>query len=359
MLANNPWAVQRSLLVLDKCEPGMVMEHLRANKVPIWLRFFWHTDGSVAYEHGNMAGEVVQLDMHIDGFQNVHALRVKVLIEPAKPLFMGACITLSNGDKVWVSCTPERSYRLCEQCGRIEGSYNQVLVDVPMEIPENNSVPPVGNQGRREDQNRDHQFEFNGNLVLQAFNVKDLSILQGGILSAVAEKAFNEPPIQSDELACSKYIQDIISEEVDFWKQEQNFSTHFGPLWCIGLPNLSVYDSYLYRRVNEEEEKYEDSTIRGCKRNKEQDDILVPQKKLKVESFNSSIARGEKRKIVSFQKDVNFAKSYIPYPKRYKMRLNDVMDKWFDDLEYREMHECIVDRRGARKASPNQPPKEI
>ncbi|KAF7815409.1 uncharacterized protein G2W53_029378 [Senna tora] len=32
---------------------------------------------------------------------------------------MGTFIPLCNGDRVWVTCTPERAYRVCEQCGRL------------------------------------------------------------------------------------------------------------------------------------------------------------------------------------------------------------------------------------------------
>ncbi|KAF7826255.1 Zinc knuckle CX2CX4HX4C [Senna tora] len=85
MLENGPWTVQNSLLTLYDWQPG----------------------------------EVIQLDPLNDKEENIQVLRVKVMLDPEKPLLMGAFLPIYNGQKVWVTCTPERAYRVCEQCGRL------------------------------------------------------------------------------------------------------------------------------------------------------------------------------------------------------------------------------------------------
>ncbi|KAF7823812.1 reverse transcriptase [Senna tora] len=82
MLENGPWTVQNSLLTLYDWQPGITVENFKVGKVAVWLRFtgvpMEFICNRVAFSLGQLAGE-----------------------------------------KVWVTCTPERAYRVCEQCGRL------------------------------------------------------------------------------------------------------------------------------------------------------------------------------------------------------------------------------------------------
>ncbi|KAF7827072.1 uncharacterized protein G2W53_018236 [Senna tora] len=123
MIMNGPWAVQNSLLVIDKWQPEMTTDNLHINTVAVWLRFsgvpLELISNYVAFRLGEIAGEVVELDPDNDSRKNMEFLRVKVLLNLTKPLLMGTFFPLSSRTKVWLSCMPERTYRLCEQCGRI------------------------------------------------------------------------------------------------------------------------------------------------------------------------------------------------------------------------------------------------
>ncbi|KAF7841214.1 uncharacterized protein G2W53_003512 [Senna tora] len=123
MLENGPWTVQNSLLTLYDWQPGIAVENLKVGKVAIWLRFtgvpMEFICNRVAYSLGQLAGEVIQLDPLNDKEENIQVLRVKVMLDLEKPLLMGAFLPIYNGQKVWVTCTPERAYRVCEQCGRL------------------------------------------------------------------------------------------------------------------------------------------------------------------------------------------------------------------------------------------------
>ncbi|KAF7821686.1 hypothetical protein G2W53_027141 [Senna tora] len=123
MLENGSWTVQNLLLVLYDWQPGISVENLKVEKVAVWLRFtgvpMELICNRVAFLLGQTAGEVVQLDPINDKEDNIQVLRVKVMVDPSKPLLMGTFLPLGNGNKIWVSCTPERAYRVCEQCGRL------------------------------------------------------------------------------------------------------------------------------------------------------------------------------------------------------------------------------------------------
>ncbi|KAF7808425.1 reverse transcriptase [Senna tora] len=123
MLLNGPWMVKNSLLVIQKWQPELAAENLRIDKVAIWLRFsgipLELISNYTAISLGQYAGEVIELDPQNDNGNRLEFVRVKVLLDPSKPLLMGLFYPLSNGNKIWVSAMPERTFRLCEQCGRI------------------------------------------------------------------------------------------------------------------------------------------------------------------------------------------------------------------------------------------------
>ncbi|KAF7820703.1 uncharacterized protein G2W53_026158 [Senna tora] len=86
---------------------------------------------------GKLAGEVIQLDPLNDKEENIQVLRVKVMLDSEKPLLMGSFLPIYNGRKVWVTCTLERAYRVCEQCGRLghlDKDYNWMVHKTSIEL---------------------------------------------------------------------------------------------------------------------------------------------------------------------------------------------------------------------------------
>lgn len=49
----------------------------------------------------------------------MEGIRVKVRVDPSKPMPMGAFLRLHNGLVRWIPCVPERVFRICEHCGYI------------------------------------------------------------------------------------------------------------------------------------------------------------------------------------------------------------------------------------------------
>ncbi|KAF7826285.1 hypothetical protein G2W53_017449 [Senna tora] len=129
-IINSQWKLQGAVSVKAKIRNFYILEFeevedwsFMIRNVAVWLRFLGIpmelVSNYVAYSLGQLAGEVVELDHQNDAGRNLEYVRVKVLVDPSKPLLMGSYYPLSDGSKTWVSCMPERTYRLCEQCGRI------------------------------------------------------------------------------------------------------------------------------------------------------------------------------------------------------------------------------------------------
>ncbi|KAF7810667.1 putative ribonuclease H protein [Senna tora] len=84
-IINSHWKlqVQNSLLVVDKWQPDLTAENLLVNQVAIWLHFsglpMELISNYVAYSLGELAGEVVDLDLVNESGKNLEFIRVKSL----------------------------------------------------------------------------------------------------------------------------------------------------------------------------------------------------------------------------------------------------------------------------------------
>ncbi|KAF7801724.1 reverse transcriptase [Senna tora] len=100
-LAEVPWAVQNKLLVLDHWQPNVILDEYRVVSFPLWVEFWGfpleYYSTYVAEHVGEFVGEVVQVDFSYQGFRNLRYLRVRVNIDPSKPLLMGFYVLLDNG----------------------------------------------------------------------------------------------------------------------------------------------------------------------------------------------------------------------------------------------------------------------
>ncbi|KAF7811747.1 cysteine desulfurase mitochondrial-like [Senna tora] len=123
MLSNGPWAVQQSLLVLDAWQPDTPVDRLEKDRIEVWFRItgvpLEFMCNSFAKLIGDIIGGTVKLDPHNDSGENLAFLRLKASLDKNMPLFMGAFLPTEFGEKIWISYTLERTYRVCEQCGRI------------------------------------------------------------------------------------------------------------------------------------------------------------------------------------------------------------------------------------------------
>lgn len=123
MLANGPWSVQNCLLILEKWCPNMTINNLKVEGLDLWFKFsgvpFDLICPELAWKLAELIGDPLMIDIWDSHGVSMEGVRVKVRVNPARPMSMGAFITLPNGIVKWVSCTPERVFRICEHCGYI------------------------------------------------------------------------------------------------------------------------------------------------------------------------------------------------------------------------------------------------
>ncbi|KAF7838845.1 Pyruvate carboxyltransferase [Senna tora] len=106
MVEEGPWEVQNKLLVLDHWQPNVILDEYKVVSFPLWVEFWGfpleYYSSYVAEHVGELVGEVVQVDFSDQGFRNLRYLKVRVNIDPSKPLLMGFYVLLDNGRAIWI-----------------------------------------------------------------------------------------------------------------------------------------------------------------------------------------------------------------------------------------------------------------
>lgn len=72
---------------------------------------------------GRAIGEVVHVDVDERPMRNIKYVRVRVWIDPEKPLVSGFYLHCVDGSRRWITCRYERVCKLCQACGRIGHTY--------------------------------------------------------------------------------------------------------------------------------------------------------------------------------------------------------------------------------------------
>lgn len=126
LLDNGPWVIANRLAVIRRWHSGMVISDTSFDKIDLWFRFtsipIELVCHSMAWFLGDLIGTTITVDLKDPQFPAVNsmdAVRVKVTIDPKQPIPTGAFITQPDDRAKWIPCTPERVYRLCQQCGVI------------------------------------------------------------------------------------------------------------------------------------------------------------------------------------------------------------------------------------------------
>ncbi|KAF7823846.1 DUF4283 domain-containing protein/zf-CCHC_4 domain-containing protein [Senna tora] len=93
-IINNNWLLQGKVIVKAKHNNFFILEFANTQDKQFMLENGpWTVQNSLLTLHDWQPGEVIQLDPLNDKEENIQ--------------------------EVWVTCTPERAYRVCEQCGRL------------------------------------------------------------------------------------------------------------------------------------------------------------------------------------------------------------------------------------------------
>ncbi|MBA0850622.1 hypothetical protein Goshw_002894 [Gossypium schwendimanii] len=76
-----------------------------------------------------LAGEEMEVDWHAKFPMNIRFLRVRICIDPWRPLLVGYFVRVGEGRRIWIQFRYERVFRICKNCGRIMHTYPSCGVD--------------------------------------------------------------------------------------------------------------------------------------------------------------------------------------------------------------------------------------
>lgn len=110
-----PWSIDNSLLVVDKWHLRLAMEEHKLESFPMWVQFWGllhdHHTSLVAESLGDAVGDIAIHDNEISFSSHLHYLRVRVHIDPGKPLVQNIRVKLDDATFVWVECKYEAIFR--------------------------------------------------------------------------------------------------------------------------------------------------------------------------------------------------------------------------------------------------------
>ncbi|KAK6133954.1 hypothetical protein DH2020_032303 [Rehmannia glutinosa] len=120
ILSMEPWHFDKHLLMLQRIEGNIQPSAVSFDSTPFWVRLYdlpLAARNEATYRAiGNRIGKFIEWDTST-GEGLSRSVRVRVLLNPAKPLRRGTKITISNGTVMWISIKYERLPIFCFACG--------------------------------------------------------------------------------------------------------------------------------------------------------------------------------------------------------------------------------------------------
>ncbi|OMP07301.1 hypothetical protein COLO4_07457 [Corchorus olitorius] len=117
VLQENPW------LVDAEWKPNTKLRDMKVDSILIWMHVVdlptEYLNHVMARKFGNVAGRFVMADWEGDPTSNVRFMRIRVWINPHKPLIAGAFYKRDDGVIDWAIFSYEKVHRFCKKCGRI------------------------------------------------------------------------------------------------------------------------------------------------------------------------------------------------------------------------------------------------
>ncbi|KAF7150605.1 hypothetical protein RHSIM_Rhsim02G0226500 [Rhododendron simsii] len=128
-ISRGPWSLRGALLALDYWRNFMALGRAWVKRLAVWVRLvnlpLEYLTVEAATLLGRAVGEVVRVDVDERPTRNIRYVRVRVWIDPEKPLVSGFYLRCADGSRRWIACRYERVCKLCRACGRIGHTYPQ------------------------------------------------------------------------------------------------------------------------------------------------------------------------------------------------------------------------------------------
>ncbi|OMO50603.1 Endonuclease/exonuclease/phosphatase [Corchorus olitorius] len=118
-----PYAFQGAFFVVDWWRTNSVLRQIVPDQVPLWLQL-WdlpleYQVPSIAQRMASLAGEVIDIDWMNVIPRNIRYMRVRIWIDPHKPLVSGTMLQMDDGRLTKITFSYERVCKICLKCGII------------------------------------------------------------------------------------------------------------------------------------------------------------------------------------------------------------------------------------------------
>ncbi|OMP14346.1 hypothetical protein COLO4_00030 [Corchorus olitorius] len=123
VLQENPWYFDGALFAFQKWEAELPLSEAKLETIDIWLQIhglpFEYQLPTVARRLARHAGEVLMVDWANRRPRNIRFMRVRMRIDPWKPLVAGCMRKRTNGAILWAEFQYETIKKHCLNCGII------------------------------------------------------------------------------------------------------------------------------------------------------------------------------------------------------------------------------------------------
>ncbi|OMO57312.1 hypothetical protein COLO4_35439 [Corchorus olitorius] len=123
----DPWLVDGAMFVMQEWKPNTKLRNMKVESIPLWMQILdlplEYLNLVVARRFGNIAGRFERLDWEgsviTNTTTNIRFIRVRVWVNPHKPLLPGSFYKRDDGVRDWAVFSYERIHRFCKKCGRL------------------------------------------------------------------------------------------------------------------------------------------------------------------------------------------------------------------------------------------------
>ncbi|OMO73972.1 hypothetical protein COLO4_26770 [Corchorus olitorius] len=171
-LERTPWSLEGALFVTVKWNPNTPLSQLKLERMEAWLQI-WdlpieYQQPHVAETMAQVAGEVIRLDWDDSPTRNIRYMRVRIAVDPRKPLAAGCTLEMDNGYTMRIPFSYKKVTKLCLSCGIVGHTMGFPIVYEPNENLFSNSMRAFFNRSSRRTTRLRYNLRNGGRAVLDA-----------------------------------------------------------------------------------------------------------------------------------------------------------------------------------------------
>ncbi|OMO83958.1 hypothetical protein COLO4_22304 [Corchorus olitorius] len=118
-----PWSFNGAFFFTELWRPNQPVSERSMQKIEIWVELWGlpleYQQPDATKKIAQAAGKVIRVDWENTRARNIRFSRVRIAINPWKPLMPGCMITRDDGVDMWIPFKYQRVFKLCTNCGII------------------------------------------------------------------------------------------------------------------------------------------------------------------------------------------------------------------------------------------------